>query len=419
MKLFFVCLSLLLSIPVSSQVVAEWRGAGRTGVYPDTGLLKIWPEGGPAKRWTAGELGTGYSSPAIGSEYIYVTGRHDTVETITALDFNGAQVWQVAFGKAWNRSYEDSRTTPTLFDGKIYVISGMGEVACHDQKSGQQVWYRDAFREFSGQCNEFGISDAPLVVGDKVFFTTGGKKTSMIALDRLTGAPVWTTRSIGDSVAYVSPLYVRHNNQEMIVNLMGNILFAVDPADGRILWEFNYLGLRTRLENPYLKVTNCNTPMYHNGEIFIAKGYNHPSAMFSLNESGTAVSLKWTNDLLDTHFGGNVLVEGNLYGSTWLNNSNGNWACIDWATGENRWEATMNNKGSIISADGMLYCYDEKKGQLALVRADPQKFDIVSSFRITEGSGPHWAHPVICGGILYVRHGDKLMAFNVKDSTAK
>ena len=140
-----------------SQTESEWRGIGRTGIYNETGLLKNWPADGPEKIWSAGDIGTGYSSPSFGAEYIYVTGRKDSMDYLTALDFTGKQVWQVSFGHAWNDSYEDTRTTPTLNDGKVYMISGMGEVACHDGKTGEKIWYRNAYREFSGQCNLYGV----------------------------------------------------------------------------------------------------------------------------------------------------------------------------------------------------------------------------------------------------------------------
>ncbi len=414
MKYLLIILLGLVCEPAWSQAQSEWRGTGRTGIYNESGLLKEWPEGGPEKLWVSGDIGNGYSSAAIGDEYIYVTGRKDSLDYLTALDFKGNQVWQVKFGRAWNGSFEETRTTPTLDNGKLYLISGMGEVACHDGKTGERIWYRDAYKEFSGKCNLYGVAESPLISGDKVFFTPGGNETSLIALNKNTGELIWKTRSLSDSAAYVSPLYVKHNNQEMVITLMGNILFGTDPANGNILWEFDYLALKGPVENPFLKVTNCNTPIYHKGELFIAKGYNHPSAMFTLNEAGNEISLKWTNTLLDTHFGGNVLLDGYLYGSTWLNNSSGNWACIDWETGTNRWEAPMNNKGSIISADGLLYCYDEKKGQLALVQPNPEKFDMISFFRVEDGNGPHWSHPVIQNGILYVRHGNKLIAYKLK-----
>ena len=140
LTIFFI----LIFHSVAAQVVSEWRGPGRTGKYPDTGLLKEWPEDGPEKLWSSGEVLKGYSSPAIGESYIYVTGRKDDREYITALDFEGKKVWQVPFGRAWDESYPDTRTTPTIYNGKLYMVSGQGEVVCHDALTGKQLWYVNA-----------------------------------------------------------------------------------------------------------------------------------------------------------------------------------------------------------------------------------------------------------------------------------
>jgi len=71
-------------------------------------------------------------------------------------------------------------------------------------------------------------------------------------------------------------------------------------------------------------------------------------------------------------------------------------------------------KCSVLYADNMFYCYAERSGIIALVKPDPSKFDIVSSFEITLGKKEHWAHPVILDGRLYVRHGDVLMVYDIK-----
>jgi outer membrane protein assembly factor BamB len=157
-----------------------------------------------------------------------------------------------------------------------------------------------------------------------------------------------------------------------------------------------------------------NTPLFYNNEIFITSGYNHPSFMFSLAEDGRSVSLKWTNSDLDCHFGGVVKVGDYVYGSNWINNANGNWVCVDWNTGKTMYETKWFNKGPIISADGLLYCYEEKTGNLALVKPNPEKFDVISSFKIEKGEEPHWAHPAIYDGKLFVRHGEYLAVYNLK-----
>lgn len=409
----FIALFLMVGLSGFAQF-SQWRGGARDGQYFDRGLLKEWPEDGPVLLWTFNGLGKGHSSPAIGEDRLYISGKFEDKESLIALDDQGNKLWVTEYGRAWNKSYPDARTTPTLVDGKVYLISGMGEVACLDAESGELLWFRDAYKEFGGVCNLYGISEAPLVIDNKVLFTPGGSKTSMIALDKENGQLIWKSESIPDSAAYVSPLLIRHANQDMVISLMANWAFGLDPTDGKILWKFNYINLDTRQSNPYMIRTNCNTPLYHDGEIMLNKGYDHPTIKLRLNKEGTAVDLVWSSFDFDTHTGGYVLVDGYLYGSNWINNGMGNWLCVDWQTGETMWEEKWNNKGSVIYADGLLYFYEEKRGNIALVKPNPEKMEIISSFQISEGSGPHWSHPVIHNGILYVRHGDALQAYSLK-----
>lgn len=416
MRKILALLILSYGIQGFSQVESQWRGANRDGIYYESGLLDQWPAEGPDRLWLAADLGGGHSSAALGKNLIYITGRKGEDEYLTALNYQGEQQWQVRYGRAWNKSYPDTRTTPALVGDRVYLISGMGEVACHDAVTGEQLWMVNAFEEYQGVCNLYGISESPLVVGDLVYYTTGGFETNTIALNRHTGALVWKTKPVPDSAAYVSPFYADHNGRKMIINLMADWAVGIDPESGEFLWKYNYIALESGQPNEFMKRSNCNTPLYHQGEVFLNKGYNHPSAMLSLNETGTQARLKWINTDFDTHVGGYVLVDGYLYGSTWTNNGQGDWACISWETGETKWVEPWHNKGSIIYADGLVYIYEEKRGNLALVRPNPEKLEIISTFRITEGSGPHWSHPVIREGILYVRHGEVLMAYDIRRS---
>jgi len=137
--------------------------------------------------------------------------------------------------------------------------------------------------------------------------------------------------------------------------------------------------------------------------------------MVKMAGDGMSAEVAWTDDVLDVHHGGVVLIDGYIYGSNWLNNGDGNWCCLDWKTGKKMWEEHWNCKGSIISAEGMLYIYEEKRGNVGLLKANPEKFDLVSSFQVTQGNmGPFWAHPVIHNGILYLRHTNALMAYSIK-----
>ena len=154
---------------------------------------------------------------------------------------------------------------------------------------------------------------------------------------------------------------------------------------------------------------------FKDGKVYVTGGYDIGSYQVKIADDGNSAEIVWTDDVLDVHHGGVVLVDGYIYGSNWLNNANGNWCCLNWETGEKMWEEPWNCKGSIIAAEGKLYIYDEKRGNVGLLNATPEKFDLISSFQIEQGdNGPFWAHPVIHNGILYMRHTNALMAYDIK-----
>ena len=246
-----------------------------------------------------------------------------------------------------------------------------------------------------------------------MIYTPAGDQTTMVALNKDTGELIWKTESFGDTGAYVSPILISYKGKRQIIGATAKHVIGVNPDNGTVEWSFADWGPK---EGKWANIAP-NTPLYKDGKIFFCHGYNINGVMLQLSDDLKSVSVVWRTDVLDTHHGGYVEVNGTIYGSNWINNNQGNWCAIDWNTGAKGYETTWTGgkgKGSIIAADGMLYCYDERRGAVALVNPDPAKFDIVSEFRITKGVGPHWAHPVIVNGVLYIRHGFALMAYKVK-----
>jgi outer membrane protein assembly factor BamB len=214
----------------------------------------------------------------------------------------------------------------------------------------------------------------------------------------------------------VSPLLVEYSGKKIIVTLINKYLIGVDETSGKILWKYDYSALKPEKGLtiwPGAPKTNTITPLFHDGEIYITGGYDHVGAKFRISEDATSIQMMWIDSTLDCHMGGVVLVDGKIYGSNWYNNANGAWCCIDWKTGKTGYETRWNTKGSIIYADGKLYCFEEKNGNIALVNPEPSKFDLVSSFKVPKGTGPAWAHPSIFNGLLLVRRGDSVMAFDI------
>jgi outer membrane protein assembly factor BamB len=414
MRLFpFLLVFLFLSGNLFSQDVVEWRGPGRSGIYPDQNLLKSWPEKGPKLLLELDKIGNGYSSPVVYKNTIFVTGLKDTLDVISAYNMNGQKKWETPYGRGWARTFPETRCTPTIEDDRIYLVTGMGQVCCVDALSGKLIWTVDAQNDYKGEPHRWGIAESVAISDKAVFYVTGGEETSVIALSKTDGKLLWKTKSLGGTRAYASSVIIAKAGLKLLLAQTANDLMAINIENGEIIWSFNLMKYHTGETG---KGANTNTPLFYNNEIFVTSGYDHPAIMLSLADDGRSVSVKWTNPDFDNHIGGVVKVGDYIYGSNWTNNTNGNWMCVNWNTGKTMYETKWFNKGPIISADELLYCYEEKSGNLALVRPNPETFDLISSFKIEKGTGPHWAHPAIFDQKLYVRHGECLMVYDLKNN---
>jgi outer membrane protein assembly factor BamB len=278
-------------------------------------------------------------------------------------------------------------------------------------KEGKIIWSVNYFQKFSGKIAQFGISESPLVVDNKVIGTPGGSKASMVAFNVDNGSLVWQTPSINEGTEYVNPLLIENGGMKIIVTVTTGSIIGVNSADGKLVWKFNY---EAQNANPTGDRNHVNTPIYRDGFLFEANGYGQVGVKIKVNPDGSIPSVVWKNTDITPHVGGMVLLGNYIYSSTHDSNSKGRWICVDWTTGKTMWITDWHNKGSIISADGMLYFYEEKSGYIGLVRTSGEKLDVVSSFMVTKGNGPYWAYPVIDKGRLFVRHGDYLAVLSIK-----
>ena len=406
-KFFTVLLSAAVCTGALAQVTPYgWRGPEHNGYYPDKGLLNEWPEAGPELVFETSDAGKGYSSPLVVGDRVYLTG------------LKGEKQYTVSYGHPWKQSYPETRTTPAIVDGKAYVVSGMGEVVCIDISDGKILWQVDAGEKYARQTGMWGTSECPLVYDDKVIYTPCGQQTTMVALNRNTGEEIWKTRPIGEASGYVSPIMIEYKGKRQIVGSTNQTVIGVNPDNGEIEWTFDDWGPRhTGEQNGRGQNIAPNSALYKDGKIFFCHGYNINGFQLQLADDLKSVECVWRTETLDTHHGGYVLVNGKIYGSNWVNNNDGNWCCIDWETGETNYEEKWTGgagKGSIIAADDKLFIYDERRGFVGLVNPTPEKFDVVSKFRIAQGSGPYWAHMHIDNGILYLRHGEYFAAYKIK-----
>jgi outer membrane protein assembly factor BamB len=345
-------------------------------------------------------------------------------EAVVCLDLNGKKIWETQTGNVWARSYRAARSTPTYAkDVKlakaaskpidiIVVLTGSGEVCSLNAKDGNLLWKQDIASMYAGNPGNWGYAESLVVKDDKVFVTPCGSKASVVALQLADGKVAWEADSNGDKCGYVSPIL----NGDQLIQLTAKYIFCVDTKDGKTLWKHSYADD----SSGKWKGINCNSPILKNNQIFVTAGYNQGGVMYQILPDNQGVKKRWTTDDLDPHHHGVVELDGRLYGSNWINNGNGNWLCVDWETGKTIYETKWANlgKGPIITADGMLYLYEEKRGTLGLVKPGDQ-FNLVSHFQIDFGSKEHWSHPIISDGILYVRHGDALAAYDLRNKTSQ
>ena len=291
------------------------------------------------------------------------------------------------------------------------MISGTGEIVCLSTADGSIVWKVDGASVYASTTGTWGHAESPLVYDGKVYFTGGGNQTTMVALDAATGKEVWKSRSLNQMRAYLSPILIEWKGKKQIVAGTMETIFGIDPKTGEIAWEFK------GWDDPNDEDIPPNSPIFKDGKIFFSVGYDIGGYQLQLNDYLTAVTQVWKTTDMDTHHGGYVLVDCVIYGTNWLNNNNGHWLAVDWNTGNTLYDTAWaggKGKGSIIYADGMLYCYDERRGYIGMVVPDGKEFKTVSEFRMDKGEGPFWAHLVIHDGILYARHGSALIAYKIK-----
>jgi len=279
-----------------------------------------------------------------------------------------------------------------------------------DIRDGKIWWSLDGYTRFEGRYGNWGVAESPLIVDNKMIYTPCGDKTTMVAVDKTNGSVVWMSESIQDQSAYVSPLLVESGGYKLIVTVTGNYIICVNADDGEIFWKLEY----TSIDKPMMgEDINPVTPLAIGNEIFVTSGYNHAGLMLAMADDYRSVSIKWKTKDLDVHHGGVVAVDGYIYGSNYTTIRNGDWLCIDWETGKVMYEQEWNTKGQIIASDGVLICYDERRGNMALLETNPDQFKIVSEFKIEHGGGPHWSHPTIYDDKLYLRHGKSLLVYNI------
>lgn len=398
----FVILFVCMSLVSNAQEATKWRGVNSSGIYTVDKLIPQWPADGPQVLWSFDKLGQGFSSPAFANEKIYINGMVDGQAVLFVLDQNGKELQQFKYGKEFDTSYPGARSTPIIAGDLAYLLTGNGKLTCLNLKTGKPVWVKDYTVQMDGTNITWGYTESLLVDGDKVFCTPGGKKNNVMALNRMTGETIWSCAGLGELSAYGTPLLIKLPTRQLLVTHTASHVLGIDATSGKLLWNS---------EHPNEWSVHPNTPIYHDGGLFVFSGWGQGGEKLKLSADGSTVTKEWNVKSFDSRIGGAVLIDGFIYGS---GDADRSWQCIDWKTGERKYSSTEVGKGVTITANKKLIGYSEK-GELFMADATPSGFKVISKTKVTLGSEQHWAHPVINKGILYVRHGNTLIAYKISE----
>lgn len=403
-RIFYLLLASILYSCTQSPKISQWRGPNRDGKYQATNLLKSWPEKGAELLWSFEGLGEGHGNVGIGSDKLFVCGMPDTVGVIYAFGMNGELQWKKEYGVEWHRNYTGSRSTPTVVGDLVYFESGQGIVFCYNGNSGDLLWSVNLLKKFKANNIKWGMAESLLVDEDILICTPGGEDNNIVALDRFTGETIWTSPGNGQAAAYCSPILIEHNNKRLIVTMTAESIIGLDAGSGDFYWS---------IEQQQSNKIHANTPFYYDGKILCssssAKSEHSGTVQIELSHDGTKADVKWRKEKITNLMGGFIHKDGFIYGSLYKKSD---WYCVNWETGETEYISKDLSSGVIVYADGLFYCYTQK-GEMALVDADHNDFQVISSFDVPLGTKQHWAHPVIDQGILYIRHGNALMAYDI------
>ncbi len=397
-----LCLLFVVSVAVAQSNAAnwpQWRGPNRDGISKETGLMKQWPAEGPPLVWKATGAGSGFSSFSIANGRLYTMGLRGDREFVIAFDVaTGKEAWATPNGRAFeNDRGNGPRGTPTIDGDRVYSLGGSGDLSALDARTGKVVWSKNILREFGASNITWGISESPLIIGNKLLVNPGGPNASIVALNKTDGSVIWKSQS--DEAGYSSAIPLQVNGGTQVVFFTSKRAVGLDLNDGRLLWEY---------AKPANRTANAATPVARGNRVFISSGYGTGGGVVEIKPDGTAQEI-WFSREMRNHHSSSVLVGDYLYGF-----SEAILTAIKFDTGEIAWRDRSVGKGSLVYADGRLYCFSER-GVVGLVEATPTGYVEHGRFKINAGSIETWTHPVVAGGRLYLRDQDTIYAYDVRE----
>jgi outer membrane protein assembly factor BamB len=433
----------------------EFMGPTRDQISAETGLIDTLPAQGPRLIFDK-PLGKGYGAPSIRGNTLVVHHRVGTEEIVEACDAQtGATLWQSAYKSDYRDPFgynNGPRCAPLLTKDRCYTLGAEGVLLCLDLASGKQVWRRDTAADFAVPEAFFGVGSSPVLEDGLLFVQVGGQPNSgVVAFDAETGKTVWENvgektwngvpmtgwpgdRTVSWDVnnpaydkqaSYCTPVLatIHHRRQLLVCTRQG--LVSLDPKTGQAYFSYWF---RSRADSS----VNAMTPVVQDDLVFISSAYfKSGSVLLRVAPDGKSATPVWSGLQLEMHWTRPVLTGGHLYAFSGRNEPDGLFRCVEFATGQVKWERpegwpngghsklspgekapNVFGRGSAILADGKLIALGEA-GLLGLFKPNPNKLEEIARWQVPQLSYPCWAAPVLANKRLYLRDEDHLVCYDL------
>ena len=390
----------------------QWRGPQRNGISAETGLLAEWPKEGPKLVWQVKDIDSGYSTPSVVGDRLYLLSNQGLDnEFVQMLDAKGGKrIWSQRIGKVGNPdqqpNYPAARSTPTVDGEWVYAFGSDGDLACLERATGKVRWHANVRKDYGGQPGIWAYSESPLVDGEAVICTPGGPDATMLALNKNTGELIWKCAVAGgEQAAYTSALVIEVGGVRQYVQMLQKGLVGIEAKTGKLLWRYD----RTAKGSPAV----IPTPVVDGDFIYSAAGRSGGGGVRLKVNGGTFETEQlYFSPKLPTSVGGALKVGEYLYGT-----SAGALLCLEFKTGNVKWDDRSIGAAALCYADGRLYLHGEN-GEVALLEATTEAYREKGRFKPVDqpdrGSSKAWAYPIIADGRLYIRDLGTLWCYDVK-----
>lgn len=375
----------------------RFLGPAGNGISSEKGIRKNWSQQPPKALWKVDLSDQGYAGPAVANGKVFIIDHRGSQDVVRALDLKtGADVWTYAYEDTASANYGFARSTPAISGGKVYTVSRLGVVHCLDEKTGKPIWSRDVVKDFSAQRPDWDITGSPVLDGDRLLLSPGGRNAAIVALHKDTGQTL--LQGGGDvKTGYATPVVATIAGKKQYLAFTAKALVGVDASDGKTLWSVPW-------ETSY--DVNAATPIVLGDSVFITSGYGHGCALVDVTPNGA--SIRWQSRDLQSRFNTPVLVGNAVYGI----GEPGNMVCLDPKTGKVHWRQPGFEFGGLMSVDGVILAMDGRTGACVMVQATPEAYRELGRF--TPLGGQSWTAPIVAQGRLIVRNTKAIACFDLK-----